>query len=253
MESGACKRVRKKNTDAKSVYLKGDDGHLDFFSSFPLAANIYKANSDEFECFKKANKNAKKSVLTLPNNQAPKPQTCTVSDINDSEYEGRSKLTKRNSVPRHRKSQHKGRNYEFYDGNAKYCSQMNLDCSSTDTIHNDGYEKRRAKPKSIVRSKQQAEQKPNPHDVWAVLRNINRFQFRPSPPMSTDSLPSKKKVTKGQNNRKDMRWVIFQSSRILTSVCCCRAVYVKVSNSFIFAVSLRLVGQKSSPTYQVLK
>lgn len=227
--SAASKRGRKKNSDPKSPYLSSDNVHLlsqvtertfihkrgtEIQSSFPLAVNIYKANSDEFKSLKKANRKAKKSVLTLPNDQAPMPQICTVSDMNDSEYfnqdEDRKKIKKRNPVPRNRISRRKGRDYEFYDRDARYCSQMNinLDCSSTDMIQNyNGDKKRAGKCKTVVGSKQHMEEKSNPHDVWAVLRNINRFQFRPSPPMSEDSFitPKKKKGTKRRNNRKDMR------------------------------------------------
>lgn len=239
--SAASRYGKKKAADSKSPYLNSDNVQLlsqvtektflhkkgtEFYSSFPLAVNIYKASSDEFKNSKKANKKAKKSVLTLPNDQARMPQICTVSDINDSEYfnqdEDRKKLKKRNPVPRARKSRPKVRDYEFYDRDARYCSQMNinLDCSSTDMIqsYNKG-EKRTGK--SVVGSQQQIDEKPNPHDVWAVLRNINRFQFTPSPPMSEDSFitPKKKKGAKrrNRNNRKDMRWVVFRSSRSQTS------------------------------------
>lgn len=227
--SAASKHVRKKNSDSKSPYLSSDNVHLlshvtektffhkkgtEFHSSYPLAVNIYKANSDEFKSLKRANRKARKSVLTLPNDQAPMPQICTVSDMNDSEYfnqdEDRKKIKKRNAVPRNRISRPKGRDYEFYDRDARYCSQMNinLDCSSTDMIQNyNGAGKRTGKCKTAVGSKLQVDEKPNPHDVWAVLRNINRFQFRPSPPMSEDSFitPKKKKGVKRRNNRKDMR------------------------------------------------
>lgn len=222
----------KTKKNSKSPYLTGDRVQLlsrvtekrlvhkkttDFVSSFPLAVNIYKANSDEFKSSKKANKKVKKSVLTLPNDPAPVPQVCTVSDMNDSEYcdqtdEDRKQkaIKKRIPIQNTKQARVREKDFEFYDRDAKYCSQLNinLDCSSTDMMKNfngDGKgvcNKKKTKP--ILNKPQNANN--NMNDVWAVLRNINRFQFRPSPPMSEESIiPIKKKVQKRRGNRKDTR------------------------------------------------
>ncbi|XP_028175459.1 uncharacterized protein LOC114363824 [Ostrinia furnacalis] len=222
----------KKKGNLKSPYLNGDSVHLlsrvtekklysqhkkasDIVSSFPLAANIYKANSDEFKSQKKGIKKVKKSVLTLPNAPTAVPQTCTVSDMNDSEYcngsdDNRKLKAKKRLVAQNKKAKVRNKDYEFYDRDARYCSQMNinLDCSSTDVINQFTGDGKSVSGKFRRGKGPQAEQEFNAHDVWAVLRNINRFQFRPSPPISEDSIhsPKKKKIrNKRRNNRKDTR------------------------------------------------
>ncbi|XP_063627077.1 uncharacterized protein LOC134798642 isoform X2 [Cydia splendana] len=202
----------------KSFYISNNHIHLrshtegktenKFLSSFQLAAKLYKSNSDEFKTEKKMSKKSnKKSVLTLPNEPAVLPQSCTVSDMNDSEYFKRihkpkaQKTKKRqpwkkNPVP-------PDYNCEYYDRDADYCSQMNLylDCSSVDVVKNFKGDCRR-KARDSYNSETEANA-PSASDVWSVLRNINRFQFYPSPPMSEDSSneikPRKKEVKKKLN------------------------------------------------------
>lgn len=220
--SSSNKNRKKKNCDSKSPYLNGDNvpnmipalieknyapkKGSSIVSSFPLAVNIYKANSDEFKNLKSSNRKPKKSVLTLPNLPAPLPQTCTVSDMNDSEYfnqdDERKKIKKRNPTQRCRKSK-----YEYYDMNARYRSQMNtdLDRSSSDLLQNhpDG---KRSQKRKVTRVPKHGDQKPKPGDVWAILRNINRFQFRPSsPPMSDESFSTPKKRKGRKKRQKDVR------------------------------------------------
>lgn len=218
----------KKKCNSKSPYLTGDSVQLlsrvtekklysqhkksDIVSSFPLAANIYKANSDEFKAQKKGIKKVKKSVLTLPNAPTAIPQTCTVSDMNDSEYcngsdnDNRKLKAKKRFVAQNKKSRVRNKNYEFYDRDARYCSQMNinLDCSSTDIINQFTGDGKSVPGKFRSRKPPQTGQEFNAHDVWAVLRNINRFQFRPSPPISEDSVNSQKK-TKIRNRRRSRK------------------------------------------------
>lgn len=222
-----------KNNNTKSPYLTTDRVQLlsrvtekrlavhkkttDFVSSFPLAVNLYKANSDEFKSSKKGNKKVKKSVLTLPNAPVPVPQ-CTVSDMNDSEYCGQidedrkqKVIKKRIPIQSNRKARVREKDFEFYDRDAQYCSQLNinLDSSSTDLMKNfngDGKRISNKKKNASNFNKPQPVNNNDLSDVWTVLRNINRFQFRPSPPMSEESItPIKKTIQKRRTNRKDTR------------------------------------------------
>ncbi|OWR49952.1 hypothetical protein KGM_208033 [Danaus plexippus plexippus] len=221
--SGSSVSIKNDSTNRMSPYLSGDKVHLhsrvterklirkktDFVSSYPLAVNIYKANSDEFK-FKRSNKKVKKSVLTLPNEPTPVPQLCTVSDMTESEYfnenkdERKPKTRKKRAVQNNRKLS-KTKNFDIYDRDARYCSQLNvdLDSSSTDFINRfpgDGKKKSRRKPKKTdVKA----------HDVWAMLRNMNQFQFVPSAPMSQDSVVSVKRsnLKSKRNNCRDARLI----------------------------------------------
>lgn len=164
-------------------------------SSYPLALSIYKANSDEFKTPRR-NKKMKKSVHTLPNDPAPMPQSCTVSDMNDSEYcyrEDESAQSKSRKKVQPRKKRTRQRSYEYYDRDAQHCSD--LECSSTEIINNYGGDgKRHVKSKDMhVKNRTDC----TSQDMWSVLRNINKFQFRPSPRISDDSLElsSKKRST----------------------------------------------------------
>ncbi|XP_047029473.1 uncharacterized protein LOC124637162 [Helicoverpa zea] len=225
LSSAASKLNKAKKNNPRSPYLTGDRVQLlsrvtekrlvhkkttDIVSSFPLAVNIYKANSDEFKSSKKANKKVKKSVLTLPNDPAPAPQ-CTVSDMNDSEYceknirVRKQKVKKRSPMQNSRKARVREKDFEFYDRD-----DINLDCSSTDMIKNfNGDGKRISNKKKNLPPPNKTQTASNDlSDVWTVLRNINKFQFRPSPPMSEASIiPVKKRVQKRQrrSNRKDTR------------------------------------------------
>lgn len=191
---------------------------LDYVSSFPLAANIYKANSDEFK-LKRGNKKIKKSVLTLPNQPTPSPQICTVSDMNDSEYYSQSNINnnkprvkKRSGIKNVRKTRVKNKEFTFYDRNERFCSQfdINLDSSSTEIMKNFKGDGRR-NSNVVMQKESKALSLPKnidmkPHDVWAVLRNLNRFPFRPSPPMSEESiLGTKKKKAQNKRMNKDTR------------------------------------------------
>ncbi|XP_072938094.1 uncharacterized protein [Epargyreus clarus] len=215
------------NKEIKSPYLTNDKVQMlsrvtekkvvhknptDYVSSFPLAVSVYKANSDEFKLKKRGNKKAKKSVLTLPNEPAPMPKTYTVSDLNDSECFANdnniaNKEKKRRSVKRTKKPRAKERAMEYYDRDARYCSQLNinLDCSSSEIVDVNGDGERISK---LYKSNNSITATNDPHDMWAVLRNINQFQFRPSPPESQESIvPLRKRrplVRKG-NNCKDTR------------------------------------------------
>lgn len=155
-------------------------------SSYPLAVSIYKANSDEFKTPKR-NKKIKKSVHTLPNDPGPMPQACTVSDMNESEYynrEDESVPSKSRKKVQSRKNRTRRRNYEYYDRDAQHCSD--LERSSTEIIKNYGGDgKRFVKSKDLhVKTKNDL----TSQDMWTVLRNINKFQFRPSPRISEVSL-----------------------------------------------------------------
>ncbi|KAJ8718508.1 hypothetical protein PYW08_002745 [Mythimna loreyi] len=234
LSSATSKCSRQKYCNGRSPYLTGDRVQLlsrviekrfvqktNIVSSFPLAVNLYKANSDDFKPPKRVPKKIKKSVLTLPNNPAPVPQVCTVSDMNDSEYckkeyedRKRKVIKKRGPNQSKRKARVREKDIEYYDRDAKYCSQLNisLDCSSTDmmkSFNGDGNDLQNWK-KNISTSSNTQTASNNISDVWAVLRNINSFQFRPSPPMSEDSIvPVKKKVhSKSKRpNRKDARMI----------------------------------------------
>lgn len=221
-----CSKTKKNN---RSPYLPGDRVQLfsrltekrfihnnNIVSSFPLAMELYKTNSDDLKPPKKNNtKKVKKSVLTLPNKPTPVPHACTVSDINDSEYfdknedQKRKVVKKRSKIPNNRKGRLREKDFEFYDRDAQYCSQLNLDMdfSSTDMMKNFNGDGRRVsnKRKVIPSSNKIQTASNNLNDVWAVLRNVNRYQFRPSPPMSEESIvPVKKKLTK-RSNRKESR------------------------------------------------
>ncbi|XP_012548790.3 uncharacterized protein LOC101737693 [Bombyx mori] len=158
-------------------------------SSFSLAGKVYKANSDELKPVKLSQKK-KKSVLTLPNQKVPVPRNCTVSDMNDSEYcnqdSNRKTKTKKRSCPsnvmcRQRKAEYNG--YNCY---------LNMDSSSTTLTKKCSKGK---KTNAMKKKKHNREQQSNDHnnhqfnthDMWSVLKSINKFQFKPSPPASEDS------------------------------------------------------------------
>ncbi|KAF9422492.1 hypothetical protein HW555_001890 [Spodoptera exigua] len=230
LSSTASKRTNKSKKFTMSPYLPSDRVQLlsrvtekrmvhkkttDIVSSFPLAFNIYKASSDEFKSPKKVKK-VKKSVLTLPNDPAPTPQICTVSDMNDSEYcekisqdRKQKVIKKRNPNQNNRKIRVRQKDLEFYDRDARFCSQLNidLDCSSTDMLKNfNGDGTKVFSKKKTTFNKPQLDAPGNLSDVWTVLRNINKFQFRPSPPASEESTtPMKKKSQKRRPSRKDAR------------------------------------------------
>lgn len=218
-----------------SPYLNGDRMHLvsrvtekklvhkrttDFVSSFPLAVNIYKANSDQLRSSKRRSKKAKKSVLTLPNEQAPLPQVCTVSDLNDSEFlndnkdDAKSKPKKRRSIKN--RNPVKSRELKMFDRDSKYCSQLNIDLdkSSSDMINQytgDGQKVKKKCNRKLKKSDVSNKINVKAHDVWSVLRNINKFPFRPTPSMSQDSFVSLKKG-KNKNrrhiNQRDARYIL---------------------------------------------
>ncbi|KAI8434373.1 hypothetical protein MSG28_012422 [Choristoneura fumiferana] len=131
--------------------------------------------------------------------------------MNDSEYLRAKEDKPKKRLSLQNKKITRRNNYEFYDRDAKYCSQVNidLDCSSTDIIKNfKGDCKKNGK--HVYNLKINNDEDVQPHDVWAVLRNINRFQFNPSPPMSEDSTALPKKKKKG--SVKD-RGFVFETCR----------------------------------------
>lgn len=221
-----CSKPTKNNT--RSPYLTGDRVQLlsrviekrfvqktNIVSSFPLAVKLYKTNSGDCKPPKKVLKKIKKSVLTLPNDPAPMAQGCTVSDMNDSEYcnkedkDQKRKVIKKRAPNRNkRKARVREKDIEYHDIDAKY--NTNLDCSSTDMMKSSNGDGKRVKnrQKNIPTSNKTQTVSNNLSDVWAVLRNINRFQFRPSPPMSEDSIVRVKKNVQNKSkkpNRKDAR------------------------------------------------
>ncbi|KAJ2949534.1 hypothetical protein O0L34_g15454 [Tuta absoluta] len=198
-------KTRKKKN---SPYLFGDKVQLisrvttekkvqrqsEIYSSFPLANNLYRASSDEFKALKKIRRKARKSVLTLPNVPAPMPNACTVSDMNDSDYyknEKKIKSTKRYSKPR-------TRGIEFFDRDAH-----RFESSSHNMLLKNGDGKA---PFSQAKGKYHEDMQ----DVWSVLRNINKFQFRSKHLVSDeDSLISarNKKNTRKFRTRKGRRLI----------------------------------------------
>lgn len=199
-------------TEKKMVHKRT----ADFTSSIPLAVNIYRANSDHLRSTKRTNKKAKKSVLTLPNKQAPLPIACTVSDLNDSEFfddnsNVKPKLKKRRSI----KNKHPERNKEIkqIDTNSKYCLQFPSDLEdkcSVNTIN-----KFNGDGKTLPKKGHKKFKKPNAfnnlkfQDVWSVLRNINKIKLKPSLSISQDSFVSpKERRTKNRrrSNQKDTRY-----------------------------------------------
>ncbi|XP_045501291.1 uncharacterized protein LOC123698616 isoform X1 [Colias croceus] len=199
-------KLHSRVTEKKMVHKKTTD----FVSSFPLAASIYKANSDEFKIPKRKHKKVKKSVLTLPNDLTL-PQACTVSDMNDSEYNETKNIRK--PKPKKKRNIKKfpvDKNIEIYDRDARYCSQLNinLDSSSTDMFKHLTGDGSRVIKKSKTNTYGRNQVVDN--DVWAVLRNINKIQFIPSPPMSLNSivpLKNKNKSKRRSNDRKDTRFI----------------------------------------------
>ncbi|CAG9790956.1 unnamed protein product [Diatraea saccharalis] len=229
--SDRSNKIKKKKTYNKSPYLNSDNVRIhatakekkstpkrasNIVSSFPLAVNIYKANSDEFKTPRKGSKKVKKSVLTLPNVPTSIPQTCTVSDMNDSDYfntrdGNKQPRMKKRLQAQKGKTRVQNKNYVFYDRDARFCSQMNIDSSSTDIIEFTG-DGKRVSNKNCLSNKPENNNECSGHDVWAVLRNINRFQFRPSPPVSDDysnQTPTKKKRKNKtrRNNFRDRRLI----------------------------------------------
>ena len=208
ISSGATSKCSKTKKNNKSPYLTGDRVQLfsrvtekrlihntNIVSSFPLAMDLYKTNFDEYKLPKKTTKKVKKSVLTLPNEPTPVPHICTVRHMNESEFNKKARVREKD--------------YEFYNSDPQYCSQLNLDLdySSTDMMKNFNGDGRRVshKKKGLPPSNKTKTASNKLNDVWAVLRNVNRYQFRPSPPMSEESIvPVKKKVPK-RANRKESR------------------------------------------------
>lgn len=197
-------KLQSKVTEKKIVQRKT----ADFVSSFPLAANIYKANSDEFKIAKRASKKGKKCVHTLAN--GPVTQPCTVSDMNDSEY-NETKISRKPKPKAKKRRVSKtlpDKNIQIYDRDARYCSEfnINLDSSSSDMFQHLTGDGR----KVLKKSKNNYGRNQNiDNDVWAVLRNINKMQFIPSPPMSGASLESlkKKSTRRRSNDHSDARYV----------------------------------------------
>ncbi|XP_045775307.1 uncharacterized protein LOC123874143 isoform X3 [Maniola jurtina] len=184
----------------------------DFPSSYPLAINIYKASSDEFKALKKSKK-VKKSVLTLPNEPAPLPQACTVSDMNDSEYFDDMKH-ERTSRPKKRRTQTNRRPrmnkaMEVFDRDAEYCSRLNIDLDNSSTEMINQFTGDGKKISIKCRNKKPKESAIKAHDVWAMLKNMNRFPFRSSPPLSDESIASIKRNTynKRRNSRMDTKFI----------------------------------------------
>ncbi|XP_046966407.1 putative uncharacterized protein DDB_G0291812 isoform X2 [Vanessa cardui] len=188
-----------------------------FMSSFPLAINIYKANSDEFKSAKKCSKKVKKSVLTLPNETAPLPHSCTVSDMNDSEYfnddkeELRPKMRK--AIQNKRKSRLRSRPNNLHDKDVKYCSKLDIQMeksfkdTGTKLAGDDNRNLKRTQKKPL-----RAKSDFNAHDVWSLLRRAEHFNFIPSPPLSQDSSlvsikKNKRKKNKQRSNRNDSRFI----------------------------------------------
>lgn len=164
-----------------------------FKSSFPLASRIYRANSDEFKPPKRTSKKVKKSVLTLPNDPTPSP--CTVSDLNEHEYHRKNqerKIGTKRVANQRRNKQERKKDFVIYDD--KDTRHANMGCSSDETIKHGGDYKTSRKD----RANHAVEGEFKAHDVWAVLRNLNQFQFKPLPPESgqsslSSSVRSKKK------------------------------------------------------------
>lgn len=190
----------------------------EFMSSFPLAVNIYKANSDDLRSSKRFSKKVKKSVLTLPNEPTPLPQECTVSDMNDSEYFNddkvsiKPKLKKKRVVQSRKKSRVRNSQIDLYESNAKNYSQIgnNLHKSSKDVVNFTGGDVEKLKRSANNNATHKSNR--NAHDVWTLLRNINHFKFVPSPPVSQESSVisvikvKKRKNNKQRTNRKDTRY-----------------------------------------------
>lgn len=196
-------------TKFRSPYLASDKVHMvsrrteqtsmqrtatSIMSSFPYAADIYKASSDQFRALSNHKKRKpKKSVLTLPTQPAPMPQECTVSDMNESEYYMRDDLEKtkpkRITQMKKKKKTKSKKIKKIIDRDLKYCRQFNVDlyCSSTDSTTKADYNE--IKPISSTKYTK-SQRHHDPHDVWSVLRSINKFQFRPAP---DSSIGSKKK------------------------------------------------------------
>ncbi|XP_050349729.1 uncharacterized protein LOC126773141 isoform X2 [Nymphalis io] len=189
----------------------------DFTSSFPLAINIYKANSDEFRPSNKCGKKVKKSVLTLPNEAAPLPHSCTVSDMNDSEYfnddkdELRPKMRK--AIQIKKKSRMRNRQINFHGKDVKDCLKLDIqmDKSSKDMgtkLTGDGNRNLKKTQKKTLRANSNF----NAHEVWSLLRKADHFNFRPSPPVSQESSlvsvkKNKRKKNKLRSNHKDSRLI----------------------------------------------
>lgn len=217
-----CNKV-KNNIDSSSLYLKKDKVQMvseipdkrlihkkaTEFSSFPLAVKLYKANSEEFKLIKNTKKKRRESIITVPNETTSiNKEACTVSDMNDSEYynkerEGRKTKIKKRLPNLNRQKSSKPDAFKYYDRDAGYCAQFNMDLdrSSTDMLRRlDGdYHERKV-------SNAHGEDF-HVHNVWTVLKNINRFQFTPSSPVSESSIvtPKKKRGTKRGNNQKEAR------------------------------------------------
>ncbi|CAK1542186.1 unnamed protein product [Leptosia nina] len=219
LTSGSSNRSKRKTKSMMSPYLNGEKVTLhsrvtekklvhrkttDFVSSFPLAADIYKANSDEFKLTKRKTKKAKKCVHAFSNDRSLLPQACTVSDMNDSEYNETKDSRKPKPKVKKRRINKKfpEKKIAIFDRDARYCSQLNinLDSSSTDMFkHLTGDSgKVGKKPKNAYGRNQLVD-----NDVWAVLRNINKMHFVPSPPMSVDSVESIKKQVHARRRPSD--------------------------------------------------
>lgn len=196
-----------KAADKKSSQRKP----MDYASSFSLADSIYRANSDEFRLAKRGSKKVKKSVHTLPNEPLVKPEI-TVSDMNDSEYlekddkDRKYKNRKRFPVQTQLKPRVRNNKFEFYDRDARYIN-IDIDSSSNEQISDDYNENRKSKCKKSKLTRMPQNEELIGRNVWAALRNMNRFQFRPSPPISEESIPvkGKKKTPRKRNSRNTTR------------------------------------------------
>lgn len=167
--------------------------------------SIHKANSDDISKSINARKKVQKSVLTLPN--SPKMSgiaQVTVSDMNESEYDNADnnkynrKLKKRlHRFSRQTKTVEKDI-FNYYDRDELYCTQLDFDVSqsSVNLMNKIGYGKRLDNNRRFKNN--QSNKDSAPCNIWALLKNINPFPFRPSPAISEESIeePKKRKCSK---------------------------------------------------------
>ncbi|XP_050667719.1 uncharacterized protein LOC126967289 isoform X1 [Leptidea sinapis] len=204
--------VKSKVTEKKIIQEQSSG----FVSSFPLAVSLYKANSDE----KVPRRSYKKPKKAMPKDISEPLQICNVSDMNESDY-NESRSTRKPRPKKRKVNQNKNltlpnESIEIYGRNSKYCSQMNIH------LKGDGNFSRKSRRNNITIKDDKA-----PSNVWAMLRNINRFQFIPSAPVSLESLVPMKtsKNTKSNRNAKKCK-----DARLIKSCRTEEFAYISISS-----------------------
>lgn len=196
--NGTKLQILSQMTEKKIVQKKSTE----ITSSFAQACKIYKANSDEFRCVKGKSRKVKTLVL---NKFADPAILQTVSDMNDTEYLTRVDNNRKYKQRKRRMTKSPNRlpgsiNYEFFNGDL--LCRPGLEANVNNLNKNKANNR-----KTIKTKKKKGSDNIQSSDVWAMLKDMNRFQWISSPPLSDDSVKTVKEKRKYRKNHKDIGYV----------------------------------------------